>query len=1644
MKTIPGWLAGIIIAGVILLAGVLGYSLVDPSAETNDPVETAELRDHDTREDAATQDAGRSEPDRRAPAPRRDANSRRSGEDTQAQTLRVLGLDIDDSDPDLPAACIQLSAATDPSETIEDKAFIRVEPATPFSLEARGRELCVLGLDVDETYTVRVLPGLAAQDGRTLEQAAELSATFAPKPPMVGFVGDGIILPRQGDSVLGIKAVNAGEVELTLYRVNHRALFQSVPNAGETAIEGQWSWSRDAYQTRVAIHSETFDMSGPTNRLVERGFALGDIVSAQGPGAYIVEVERVADDTVRRAAKSWRWLYVTDIALASYRSEDALHVTARSIATARTLPGVRLGLVARNNDVLAEAVTDAQGRAVIPGAQLGGTGNFAPKMLMAYAGEEDFAALDLSRSPLDLSGFDVAGADSTGDVQAFLYTDRGVYRPGETVRLTALVRDRAGKAALDREGTLEVTKPDGSALLEVRVEPGGMAGAVFRNVDIPRGAPRGRYTATLSLDGKSETVGTLRFAVEDFVPEQLGVELRAGDGVVVPGEPHDIVLASDFLYGAPGRGLDAELDVRVQADPKPFADYAGYTFGNAVDPFREQFVPMDRGVTDEAGRFRASLDFAADQFDTTTPLRALVTAGVAEPSGRFIRDSAFVPVRAASTYVGFKPDFANGYARRGTPARIDIVALNAAGERVARQATLRLIREDYDYQWFRENGRWRYRRDRRDRRASTREVTIPAAAPLTFERTLDFGQYRVEIEVDGQVHSLQFGSGWRRSDGGTDAPDRFEIGLDAANYEPGDTLALTLNAPFAGEAELVVADGGVQRIESLSVREGAQTVRVRTSGDSEGDLYVMATLYSPLTDEAPRRAVGLVHVPRDRDAHVIDLSVAAPGTIRPRTTQVVRVASAERLRGEAYVTLAAVDTGILQITDFDPPDPVDALFGKKAFALDVFDDYARMLAPFNGVDRVGGDTLGGSGLSVVPTQTVALWEGPVRFNGRVAEIELDIPDFQGELTLMAVAWTEDRIGGASTTMKVRDPVTAQLSLPRFLAPGDEAVLTLALDNVDGRSGDYRSVVTRDGESVGEATKTLAVGSRAEDTFVVKAGDVGISTFALATRGPGFEVARDYSIETRAPAMPQTLTERSKLEAGDTTTVSVSDLSDGLVRNSMDVSLSATFSPFGDPVPLLDSLARYPYGCTEQTTSVAVPLLLSERVGTLPGQTRSERRDAVQAAVDTLLARQDANGAIGLWRQGDGNASPYLQIYASEFLLGAHEAGYDIPDSAVSRTLGAVRTLSALDGPSRLSLDYNFGLRRRNPDYEVRRAERAAYAHAVLAQFDRVEKTDLTYLADRFGERMDDSVALSQLGFALASIGEDARAAEAFARAEATLSETPDYNYYNTPVRNASALLALGGDLLSDRMSAALRILPEATPNRLNTHEKAWLLRAIAQAGEPTAAVPFADAQGWTRFGPGARREVERTADTLEVANPHDRPIWLTLTVAGQPSGVTPATDNGVALSKSLFRLSGDALEDNTIARGERAVVLLTAKPTARDSAMWVMADLLPAGFEIETVLSPADAGERGAFGFLGELTEMDLQEARDDRFIASWRVGAENRWDGQAERRVAYVVRAVTEGDFAFPGAQVEDMYRPERNATTEGGRLRVSAGGEL
>ena len=477
-----------------------------------------------------------------------------------------------DTSGDTPRACLVFSQPLDPDT--DYATYIRMKPAVRPAYAVNGRELCLEGLDFARSYTATILEGLPSGDGREITREEAVQISFEDRPAYVGFKGAGVILPRDNADGLPVETVNVDEVDITVYRVNDRALAFKRISQGEEAAQGRYSYlygEDDPRDVSTEVWSGSMDVENVTNAPVTTVFPIQDVIGELKPGSYFVEIRdaKELDDYDGPAASARRWIMLTNLALTGYRGEGGLDVTLRSLQDGEVLPNTRVQLIAMNNEILSEAETGEDGRVRFDAPLLAGVGNSAPRMVMAFGAKGDLAVLDLTRAPIDLSEQGTGGRTTPGPVDGYLYADRGIFRPGETVHLTAMMRNRAGNAITDRDGQLVIYRPNGMEAGRQRfTETEG--GAVLWDYDLSKSASRGMWRAVLEIDGAGEA-GSLRFSVEDFVPQRIAVELDGEDDTVIEaGATRDIIVESRFLYGAPGAGLTVEGQARLEADPSPF------------------------------------------------------------------------------------------------------------------------------------------------------------------------------------------------------------------------------------------------------------------------------------------------------------------------------------------------------------------------------------------------------------------------------------------------------------------------------------------------------------------------------------------------------------------------------------------------------------------------------------------------------------------------------------------------------------------------------------------------------------------------------------------------------------------------------------------------------------------------------------------------------------------------------------------------------------------------------------------------------------------------------------------------------------------------------------------------------------------
>ncbi|MBY0422276.1 MAG: hypothetical protein K2Q06_08225, partial [Parvularculaceae bacterium] len=373
----------------------------------------------------------------------RGENAPRAGS-AAVKGFQYVRLDLDMSG-DAPKACFVFSEKLDATSKTNYADYVRLTGGKKPAVSVNGQTLCLGGLEFDADYRATLRQGLPSAKGATLAKAETVTIAFGDKPAFIGFAGDGVILPRLEADGVGLETVNVEKIKVTVRRVSDRSLARKSIVAGESVGDEEYSYVSDdesGEDVGVVVHESEIETKAARNQTKTTVFPLGAALKSLKAGAYYVNVQDVSPGADKyRAAQAWRWILFTDIALSTYSSDVGVDVFARSLSTAKPLAGLKLVLVADNNDELATATTDADGKARFGEAAISGDAPLSPRMIMAYGPQSDFAAIDLRRSPLDLSDRNVDGRSAPTKLDSYVYLDRGIYRPGETVRIAGLLRD---------------------------------------------------------------------------------------------------------------------------------------------------------------------------------------------------------------------------------------------------------------------------------------------------------------------------------------------------------------------------------------------------------------------------------------------------------------------------------------------------------------------------------------------------------------------------------------------------------------------------------------------------------------------------------------------------------------------------------------------------------------------------------------------------------------------------------------------------------------------------------------------------------------------------------------------------------------------------------------------------------------------------------------------------------------------------------------------------------------------------------------------------------------------------------------------------------------------------------------------------
>lgn len=1559
---------------------------------------------------------------------------------------------------------------------IDFAKFVSVDGKDPENVTAEGSQLCIEGLTYGQRYQIQIRDGLPSETKETIEKKIALAVYVPDRKASVRFTGKSYVLPSRGQQGIPVVSINTQRVAIEVYRVGDRSLATMVGNGELDRQLYGYDVATLKDRTGEKVYAGEMDVAQKINEEVVTAFPVSETIGQLKPGAYAMIAKPADGSSEDYNSLSTQWFIVSDLGLTAFSGDSGVHAFVRSLAETTAVAGANVKLVARNNEVLGTAKSDGNGYVRFEAGLARGEGGLQPALLVAETGEGEYAFLDLTSNAFDLSDRGVKGRDAPGPIDAFAYTERGVYRPGEEVNVTALVRDAAGLASTVPV-TVILTRPDGVEHARYPLSDEGLGGRTVR-IALGGGVMTGTWRAKVHADPKADALAQVSFLVEDYVQERLDLTLKPDAGPIAVDAVKSIAIDGRYLYGPPAADLSVEGEIVVRAAAKDIEGYPGYKFGDAdqlINPVRQ---PLE-GLPDTDANGKATLTVSLPAVEKTArPLEASILVRLREVSGRSIERNVVLPVDLKQRRIGVKALFKDSGPGDGEQAAFEVISLDAAGARTAEAGLVwELVRLETSWQWYSRDGAWTYETQTIRRKVASGTLDTIADVPAKVVADVDYGRFELEVrsmDAGGPATSLTFNAGWNAAAGPAESPEMLDVALDKQSYQAGETAKLRIASKQGGKALVAVLGNGLVTSKEVDIAKGGGEVELTVGEDWGPGAYATALLYRPMDEQAkrmPGRAIGIKWIGVDQSKQT--LKVTLPGAAKIKSgdglTIPVKVEGLDAGE-EARVTIAAVDVGILNLTKFQTPAPETHFHAQRKLALEVRDFYGRLIDGMRaerGKMRSGGDGMEEDGIAGSPPveETVALFSGIVKVGADgTAQVEFALPDFNGTVRVMAVAWSKTKIGHGSADVIVRDAVALTVSAPRFLTLGDEVTVDLSVHNVDGPAGSYTVAVSQlplDASSGGPQSilsrpLALKAGERNSERLALKPKEVGLQTYDVAVTGPdGIDVKRRLSFDVKPPAGDIKRTTVSSLAAGGKITLG-SDLLAGLIKSRTRVNVSVGPAATLDVPGLLTSLDRYPYGCAEQTVSRAMPLVyanaVAEQIGIAPDK---EIKARVQSAIDRVFEMQDSTGAFGVW--GPTDVDLWLTAYVTDFLTRAKEAGYVVRPVPMGLALDRLQNFVA------------------NAQDNANSAESRAYALYVLARNGRAPVGELRYFADEKLDQFQTVLSKAQLGAALSMLGDKPRAERVFKAALGGMDETAKVvlarNDFGSSLRDGAALvtLAMETGLYKEEAPKLVNVVAKAYQSRqyTSTQEQAWMLLAAHALGEDLKGTKLAINGGPVEGSIVRGLSAEEVERGVVITNNGEASVDAVVSVIGASLEAEPAAAKGFTISRSYYTLDGEPV-DLASASGGSADITQNARLVAvvkieSDEAHGrvLLVDRLPSGLEIDNPRL-VEGGDVTNLEWLKDTLKPQHTEFRDDRFVAAFDLSAKapaasNGGDGEGEGEgadapaaapqstakasaaVAYIVRAVTPGTFVHPAATIEDMYRPERYARTDAGRLTVT-----
>lgn len=1527
---------------------------------------------------------------------------------------------------------IDLSHNVDP-EAI--KGYISIAPEIHFYIEHayRGIKLNAV-FEPGKLYTVEVLKGMPSSDNKILSETVNQIIVFPDYEPTFSFKVPGMYMSLEGNQAIPVEVVNVDKLEVKVHRVYDNNIVYLLNNMSTYRIPDDLGL--DVFEKEIST-------VGELNQKREVPINLREILNNDSHGLFYLVVN---EPDAYYWNKERKLILTTDIGIIAKKSDSDLLVWLNSLADTSAISGATVKVFTKTNQQVIQGVTDENG--VVHFTDVDWSGDKKPFIITATT-EDDLSFIEVDKCALSETDFDIQGRPYlSANYEGFIYSDRGIYRPGETVHLRTIVRGAGFEVPESFPVVLKIKRPDARVF---RTLSGVLSefGTLDVDVAVPDYALTGAYTVNLQLPGSDEVFGSYTFNVEEFIPDRLKVKVDVADKSFSLLEVISIKVLAEHFFGVAAK--DRVVNAYCILRPVDFSPdkYKSYSFSDQTKEFASRTIPLGDQTSDEQGEASFELNIPQGILPPSR-LSASIGATVLELGGRGVSSSTERSIDPYPYYIGIRKS-SEGYANIDEEVSFDYLTVSPQGEvidvpelKVSVHKVIwdSIVKKD-------ESGKYRYVSEKREELVLEDSIAGQDADGKFSFTPQDWGDYVVRIsgkDKDTHTASAQFYcSGYGYIPWAMERPDRVELKLDKKLYSPGDQARLVINSPFKGKALITVSKDEVLFTRSVELTSTTQTIDLPIDESFEPNAYCSITVIRPVAWEekwSAHRAYGIIPVSLDNSQHKLKVDIKTTDSASPKDKIKVnvKVKPQGEINKQSQLSIALVDEGILSLTAFSTPDPFNYFYGKRANSIVTSDLYSLLIPEFEekklGADSSPSGDEAPEGFSpqkylnpirAERVKPIVLWKTDITTDGQGrAEAEFTIPEFTGSLKVMVVASSGSNFGNAESKIKVTEPLMIRPTIPRFLAANDEFIVPVTVFNSSGQGGQVTvSLEASEGfQSLSKDSITLDIDDNSEKSlqFKLKSPDQAVKAQIKITASLGSHVvSRIIELPVRPPAPFTTVSGSGSVDAPDEKTLFIPG---GWLKGTESATLAVMSLPALEFAGSLNYLIKYPYGCIEQTTSGSYPLLYLKELTTIvnPDASNASAVDTyIDAGIQRILSMQTYTGGFAMW-PGYSNPYDWGSVYATDFLVEADKAGYAVPKLDKQAALDYLEEiLSGKRGDESLDLK--------------------SYACYVLAKAGRVKASWIR----RLQEKEKDLQGSSRL-YLLASL--------TMLGDKEAVSNMLGQGFPEPKVERET-----GGSLASNvrENAVALSIFMDVDPKnaivpvltkRLTASMKKgrWLTtqdnaQALLGLGKYAKYIQSQDSSysGRVAIGQEVLTEFDNeTGAKINNSSLGGKEVTLSLegegiayyywSIEGVPVGGVPEEDKGLRIRRKFFTREGTPLDINRIKQGQIVVVDISIEADLEYQNV-IVEDLLPACFEIE---NPRITTSEKLEWIKKDIFESDHIDMRDDRLLLFTDLPRKK------DMHYRYIVRAVTKGKFTLPPISASCMYDPSIKSVNGKGSVEV------